>query len=324
VKQKLEPAFPDQPIKPATFPDSKGEAEYLIYERKDGTKDVVIDTTQSQANRIEPLFFRSGMVPDHTVLVNGESVPLVDIGHRIADFVVRYSDAAEDVKTAITALQANNPEPLARLAPTSLLFGFWDSRDPNEVRTRSPRLIQSTIIAHDVTSVPNAGAYKKSVERFDDLTNEQLSAEGMNDCLFSGLGGVIVEGEIIRTAQLNVRAIRSFKPEVQQYLLGLGLFAITGPASLNLRDGCNLVATSTVVEVMNEDGTRSTLSVTYEDAKAFGQQVATTFGVAPARQFVYDEKRAKSGVLARDAKKVEKKARKSDKAKKGEAATAAA
>jgi hypothetical protein len=63
VKQTLEPAFADQPIKPSTFPSKDGTAEYLVYERKNGTKDAVIDTTQSQANAPQPSPFRYQLGP---------------------------------------------------------------------------------------------------------------------------------------------------------------------------------------------------------------------------------------------------------------------
>ena len=51
-------------------PTHDGVGQYVIYDNN-GVKDVVLDTHQSQANRIEPGFDNSGLIPTATVKVGG-------------------------------------------------------------------------------------------------------------------------------------------------------------------------------------------------------------------------------------------------------------
>src|SRR5947209_7198712 len=62
VKQKLAPAFDGDPIKPPTFLGNDDNAQYVMY-KNNGRSDVIIDTHQSQANRIEPIFDGTGLIP---------------------------------------------------------------------------------------------------------------------------------------------------------------------------------------------------------------------------------------------------------------------
>src|ERR1700733_3731445 len=117
VKQTLEAAFPDEPLKPSTFPDKDGVGQYLIYDNS-GMKDVVLDTHQSQANRIEPTFDNSGLIPDSTVRVGEETRPLTAIGHRLADAVVRFSNQSGVVEAAFQAVSKGNATVIAKLSPT--------------------------------------------------------------------------------------------------------------------------------------------------------------------------------------------------------------
>jgi CRISPR-associated protein Csb1 len=195
VKQVLEPAFIDEPLKPSTFPGDDGVGQYVIYQNGD-VKDVVLDTHQSQANRIEPSFNGSGLIPDSVVKVGDESLPLTEVGHRLADAVVRFSNQAPIVEAALLAFTKGDAVPVAKLAPTSLLFGLWDSR---KTGTKIVRLFNSEIRGHNVIEVPASGQFISSVPRLEDQVTKDLSSEGLLDCPYSGLGGVIVKGEITRT-----------------------------------------------------------------------------------------------------------------------------
>jgi CRISPR-associated protein Csb1 len=317
VKQVLEPAFTDEPIKPPTYPDADGVGQYVIYDNN-GVKDVVLDTHQSQANRIEPGFDRSGLIPDSVVKVGEESLPLTQVGHRLADAVVRFSNQAPIVEAALLAFTKGDPIPVAQLAPTSLLFGMWDSR---KTRTKIVRLFNSEIRGHNVIEVPASGQFISSVPRLEDHVTKNLSSEGLLDCPYSGLGGVIVKGEITRTVWLNVRGIRKYETkELQNYILGLGLFALTYPVDLDLREGCNLVATKTTVSAFNEDGTRSEITLTHADAVEFATKAAKAFGVGDALEFIYDTNVANISAAGKaEAKEATAKAKKSGKAKAVEA-----
>jgi CRISPR-associated protein Csb1 len=292
VKQKLAPAFDGDPIKPPTFLGNDDNAQYITYQNN-GRRDVIIDTHQSQANRIEPIFDGTGLIPDSTVKVGDQSVPLTALGHRVADAALRFSDAEESITAAFTAYLNGNTEPLAKLAPTSLLFGAWDSR--GNPKAKVARAVRAEIRATDVSEpISVLGQYRASVER-PEGTDKELSAEGLLDCPTNGLGGVIVNGEIVRTVQLNVRAVRKLGSEaLQNYILGLGLVALLAPADLDLREGCNLVVHSTAVEAVNEEGTRAPFEMTYQQALDFAKQATQVFGVGPARQFTYSEAKVKS------------------------------
>jgi CRISPR-associated protein Csb1 len=319
VKQTLEAAFPDEPLKPSTFPDKDGVGQYLIYDNA-GVKDVVLDTHQSQANRIEPALNGTGLVPDSTIKVGEETIFLTEAGHRLADAVVRFSDKAALVEAALQGFSKGNATKVAKLAPTSLLFGLWDSR---KTFTKIVRLFNSEIRAHNVIEVPSAGQFVSSVPRLEDQVTKDLSTEGLLDCPYSGLGGVIVKGEITRNARLNIRGIRSLHganaeetAKLQQYVLALGLFALTYPVSGDLREGCNLVATNTTYSTFAEDGTRSDIALKHEDVLAFAKKAAKEFGVGEAIEFVYDPSAAHASALGRaDAKEEKTKTKKSGKAK---------
>jgi len=317
VRQVLEPAFSDEPIKPPTYPDDDGVGKYVIYDNN-GVKDVVLDTHQSQANRVEPGFNNSGLIPDSTVKVREETKNLTEVGHRLADAVVRFSNQAPIVEAALLAFTKGDAVPVAKLAPTSLLFGLWDSR---KTHTKITRIFSSEIRAHNIVEVPHSGQFVSSVPRLENQVTKDLSSEGMLDCPYSGLGGVIVKGEITRTVRLNVRGIRKFKTkELRDYVLGLGLFALTYPVNLDLREGCNLVATKTTVSAFNEDGTRSEIALTHADAVEFATKAAKAFGVGEALEFIFDTNVANISAAGKaEAKEATAQAKKSGKPKATEA-----
>ena len=91
------------------------------------------------------------------------SANLLDVGHRIADGAVRFSGLREEVTTAIEALRDKaNAGPLAKLAPTSLIFGFWDSR-PETTMYKFGRMLSSTIRATNVDIVKRSAQFNPSL-----------------------------------------------------------------------------------------------------------------------------------------------------------------
>lgn len=310
VRQTLSPAFEGDPIKPPTFAGNDNEPTYVVYDNK-GRRDCIIDTQPSQANRIEPVFDGSGLIPDSTVKIGDKTVPLTALGHRVADAALRFSNGAKAVTAALDAAFCGDYVPLAKLAPTSLLFGAWDSR--GNVKIKLTRVVRAEIRATDVSEpIAVLGQFRSSVDRPAEGDNKELSAEGLLDCPTNGLGGVVVSGEVTRSVQVNVRAIRKFGDTVlQDYILGLGLVALLAPADLDLREGCNLVIASTIAEAVNEDGTRTPFKMTYDEAFEFAKKSAGKFGVGAARQFVYDE----ANIAAKIASRTEERNKKADKAK---------
>jgi CRISPR-associated protein Csb1 len=166
---------------------------------------------------------------EKTVKVN-----LLDIGHRIADGAVRFSELRDEVTKAIVAMREDrNAEPLTRLAPTSLVFGFWDSR-PDTTMFKCGRLLRSEIRATNVAYVKRSAQFNPAFdptlvgladELPEDADQQQSSDEGSGkagdgkDPLSKlGLraapavnthGGIRVYGQITRRTQINLVNLRS-------------------------------------------------------------------------------------------------------------------
>src|SRR5438094_3265146 len=112
---------------PATFAAGDNfPGGYNIDSVGDGKNVCLIDSVGSQANRIEPLFARekyAGLVPQVTVKAGEKSVNLLEAGHRAGDAIVRCSALQKDLQDAFKTLLKGNAEALAKIAPTSLVFG---------------------------------------------------------------------------------------------------------------------------------------------------------------------------------------------------------
>src|SRR3954471_11094533 len=93
---------------------------------------------------------------------DGRKINLLEIGHRVADGAVRYSKFADLASKAISALDKHgNAAELARIAPTSLVFGFWDSRDS---QFRYGRVLTSTIRATNVAVLKRSAQFNPAID----------------------------------------------------------------------------------------------------------------------------------------------------------------
>lgn len=242
----------------------------------------IIDTVGAEANRIEPLFKPekcggkyAGLVPQVKVKVRctvpGKerewTVNLLDAGHRAGDAVIRFTAIGELIFEAFKAYaETGDAEKLARIAPTSLVFGVWDSRGTQE---KIARIFRSVVRASNVTRLSRSAQYFRSLKYVEnglvpedlDVKDEEknpLSQEGFNDNPAGGApGGVIVRGEIRRDMTINLSALRRLRVpspndptendaektlKLRRYILGLSLVAATAPTEdrYNLREGCQL------------------------------------------------------------------------------------
>lgn len=215
-------------------PDSKRDKDekrdnqkpgYQIDRFPDGTNICEIDSIQSQSNRIEPQFktIKDGkLVPQITIEVGTQTVNLLDAGHRAADAVVRMSSLAAEFHKAWIAAKSGDLFELATLAPTTIVFGAWDSRSS---QAKLQRLIKAHIRATNVLErtrsaqyTPAAdyaglGAIDESVNVGEDDKNN-LSQEGMKHALSTQtVGGVVLTGtsKLFRTVNLNLAAIRQLR-----------------------------------------------------------------------------------------------------------------
>ena len=147
------------------FPPTYAEVGYNIDKLSDGTAVATVDSVGAQANRMEPIFKSGPGEPEIAKLVpqididlgNGKSLSTLDAGHRLGDAIIRSSSLAKEAQQAFnTFLDLGDSTPIAKLSPTSLVFGVWDSRD---TQAKLPRIVQSVIRAWDVDSLKRSAQY---------------------------------------------------------------------------------------------------------------------------------------------------------------------
>lgn len=306
LRQKLLPVEADENGRGVIFPPTYVDIGYNIDALADGTRVATIDTVGSQANRLEPIFRSTGkdadgnelnplarLVPQIEIILHRadgkegnrkqdgevghiEKRSLLDLAHRSADAVVLASPTlAPEVAKAFEALRnKGNAAPLAAIAPTSLVFGVWDSR--GGTGEKRPRLVRSIIRAWDVEVLHSAAQFnsvwkalseeqKQALEKEAKAKKIRLSVKGFADApatfrtdknqFINGapnpearvLGGVLAKGRIERDVTINLVALRGIRgkdatetTQVQKYLLSLALLAATEDLDLFLREGCLL------------------------------------------------------------------------------------
>jgi len=316
----------DAVIFPPTFAaDGAGKSGYNIDTGDDKTPSIaILDTVGSQANRMEPLFKRVGehdtpyskLVPQIKIKAgNRPPVHLLDAGHRAADAIARYSPLGPKLKEAFEAYQVNGDATrLAKLAPTSLVFGAWDSRGTG---AKLPRIVEATIRAFDVKELKRSAQYNPPVDYIglgllDDAEDKKVldaaSELGFRHAPAAGThGGVIVRGEIRREAILSLVALRSIGPaghngvSLRRYVLGLALLAMVHDREHNLRQGCLLVADREkppVWESVYHDGRREAFVPDCNAALEFAQGSAQAFVVGQGDVVQFDQNAANAAIKA--------------------------
>jgi CRISPR-associated protein Csb1 len=222
---------------------------------------------------------------------------------------------------------------MARVAPTSLVFGVWDSRD---TQAKLPRLVSSTIRAFDVQRLRRSAQYNPPIdyashEVFSEEDKAKAEGDPKNPLAKRGFvhvpavgshGGVIAKGGIRRDATLSLAALRLLTAgqnseetlKLRRYILGLSLVAFTANASTYLRQGTNLVPDIDVPRTLtqvNSDGKRPEFTVTHADAIDFARVAAKAFGVNQEKLEVeFDKNLAKTDVTEGESKAVAKAAAK--------------
>jgi CRISPR-associated protein Csb1 len=327
---------PEGVVFPATYAASEDrtfKGGYNIDTFPDGRSVCLIDSVGSQANRIEPKFAEApydGLVPQVVIKAGEKRVNLLHAGHRAGDAIARCSGIGDELKHAFTAVLQGDSEPLARVAPTSLVFGVWDSRD---TQAKLPRLLTSTIRAFDVQELHRSAQYVPAVEYVeaglledaaDKKTEDLYSSRGFKHVPASwSHGGVIARGGIRRDATLHLVALRQLnagsqaqREKLQRYILGLAVVAFTMPSSGYLRQGTSLVLNPDQrgeLVAVSRDGSRTDVAVSHDDALAFARDAAKAFGIANAREIEFLVGRAKEDVSAEAAGRKSKPAKKSAK-----------
>lgn len=311
--------FPDQEVigeAAAEMSKKDSKSKPLIDLFPNSPNVCLIDTVGSQANRIEPIFADekyAALIPQVTVQAGEKSVSILEAGHRAGDALMRCSELQEELQTAFKEVLRGDAKPLAKIAPTSLVFGVWDSRD---TQAKLPRLISSTIRAMDVRRLTRSAQFTPATEYVaeglldepkDKKAADAYSERGFNHVPATGThGGVIATGGIRRDAALSLAALQLLSAgdeegtlALRRYILGLSLVALTANTSAYLRQGCILVLDPDNPPVLQEvyrNGKRKDANLSHDDALAFAADAAKAFGVGEDRTVAFDKQRAKADV----------------------------
>lgn len=316
------------------FPPTYADIGYAIDTLSDGTKVATIDSVGSQANRIEPIFKRAAtgrsenplaaLVPQIDIAIgNDRTVSILDAGHRLGDALIRSSDLADEARAAFKLYQDNgDASALASLAPTSLVFGAWDSRD---TQAKLPRILQSVIRAWDVDVLHRAAQYVPAIDYskldvFGDDDKKAAEGDPKNPLAKKGfvavpavwrnaaekekvLGGVVVRGEIRRDVTINLVALRRLGGEngaaLRRYVLGLALVAAAEPPEAFLRQGCLLTPAPNGASdwaMVARTGERTPIALDAEHALKIAREAANAFGIGPDRSATFDPGRARDAL----------------------------
>jgi len=336
LREKLVPVEGDEAVVfPPTyaFSERREGPPYAINQLSDGKKVVQMDSVGSQANRMEPLFLRSkpgmppnplaDLVPQIDFAIEPElEISLLDVGHRLGDALVRSSTLKEDAESAFAAFLTNGDAgPIAKLAPTSLVFGAWDSRGEG---AKLPRLVQSVIRAWDVDPLTRSAQYSPAINYakfavFSDEEKEKAEGNPKSPLAQRGFvevpavdthGGVVVRGSIYRDVTVNLVALRQLGSpnsgmELRRYVLGLALVAATEPQEAFLRQGCLITpepgagGTWTLIQ---RNGLREAVVLDADVALRFARRAAAAYGVGQDRKVAFSRDRAKADLPKKDLK----------------------
>jgi CRISPR-associated protein Csb1 len=321
-----------QPLQPVEgpggvfFPPTFADVGYNVDTLSDGTRVALIDSVGSQANRIEPMFaaepYRSlvpqiGIAYGDPVTGTAGRFSILEAGHRLGDAAVRSTALHDAARAAFRALlSANDATPIAKLAPTSLVFGVWDSRD---TMAKVPRIVQSVIRAWDISELTRSAQFTPAFDyaALDVFSEEEKQkAEGKKESPLAQRGfihvpagrthgGIVARGPILRDVTINLVALRrlggSNAEDLRRYIFGLALVAATQPLDPFLRQGCLLVPDADQPAGWTHvarSGVRTPLEISEEVALQYALAAAERFGVGEDQEVAFDKKLAKLDVSA--------------------------
>ena len=324
-----QPLLPVEGPGSVIFPPTYADVGYNIDELSDGTKIAVIDSVGSQANRMEPVFLPASsdepqnplasLVPQIDITYdNKKSVSILEAGHRLGDAVIRSTALKDKAKNAFKAfLDRKDAAPLAKLAPTSLVFGVWDSRG---TLAKLPRIVQSTIRAEDVDVLTRSAQYSPpldyaELEVFTEAVKQKQQGDPKSALAKRGFvhvpavkthGGIIARGPILRGVTINLIALRRLEgengQELRRYILGLALVAGTTPMDGFLRAGCLLTldpGEKGQWHSVARSGERVPVNLNEGTALSYARRAADAFGVGDSDCVVFCKKLAVADTKAK-------------------------
>lgn len=323
LKQKLLPVEGDGGV---IFPPTYADVGYNIDTLGDGTKVATIDSVGSQANRMEPIFasepYRKLVPQIDITYAEDRKISIMEANHRLGDAVIRSTRLEQPAQEAFKLfLEKGDASGIAKLAPTSLVFGVWDSRDTG---AKLPRIVQAVVRAWNVDPLTRSAQFNpaldySALEVFSE--DEKQKAEGKRESPLAqrgfvhvpatgGLGGIVARGAIERDVTVNLVALRRLRggdgDSLRRYVLGLSLVAAIEPLDGFLRQGCLLVpdlAHPAAWEVVARNGARTSVHLGSKEVVAYAEKMATSFGVGESQTVAFEKVLAKA-----DVKKADKKA----------------
>jgi CRISPR-associated protein Csb1 len=211
---------------------------------------------------------------------------------------------------------------LAKLAPTSLVFGVWDSRDTS---AKLPRIVQSVVRAWNVDVLTRSAVYSPPVDYSAlEVFSEEDKAKQENDPKSplakrgfvhhpagSAPGGVVARGPIVRDVTINLVALRRLNgkteaAKLRSYILGLSLVAATEPGEGFLRQGCLVTpdpSTPSHWEAVGRDGVRTPVNLAPTEALSYAVRAAESFGVGESKPVRFEKSLAKADLVDSSKKK---------------------
>ena len=298
LRQTLEPVEGrDVPIFPPTYPPNRDrknhrfDTPYTINESTHGTWVCDLDSVQSQANRMETAFtgMLADVIPHHVVQAGNRQADLTALPHRVADASIRATNFAERIRSCFEAIESGDPVPLARIAPTSLVYGAWDSRDTH---VRLPRAVRSEIRAYDVSiftrSAQYSGTFEQDILGLNDREWKKGAEVGFAPTpSVDQPGGILVRGEIVQAASILLNVLRKYRTAdasdvLPAYLLGLALGAlVTTGREYHLRSGCALVpAAPGEWQSVSSTGQRQAVEIYSDAILSEGRELAVQWAEA--------------------------------------------
>ena len=295
-----------------------------------------IDSVGSQANRMEPIFKASSslqgeteaakLVPQVEITYGKEKVvSILEAGHRLGDALVRSSSLKDKAQDAFQQfVDRGDASAIARLAPTSLVFGVWDSRDTH---AKLPRVVQAVIRAWDVVELKRSAQYNPPIdyaalEVFSEEEKAKQEGNPKSPLAERGFvhvpavgspGGVLARGAIERDVTVNLVALRRLDGEsgaaLRRYILGLSLVAATAPMDAFLRQGCLLTqdpASPGQWTAIDRQGRRSAVGLSHTVAFDYAAASAQYFGKGQDVRATFNKDFAREDLKQIDKKKAGK------------------
>ncbi len=327
LRQKLLPVEGEGGVFfPPTYAHGDKASPYVIDTLSDGTKVAQVDSVGSQANRMEPLFRKSrdgqsanplaSLVPQVEIDIgNARPVSILEAGHRLGDAIVRSSELHQAARDAFVLFQSTgDASAIAKLAPTTLVFGAWDSRD---TQAKLPRIVQAVIRAWDVDDLTRSAQYnppadyaaldvfsEEDKQKAEGNTKSPLAQQGFVHVPAVGAhGGIVARGGIFRDVTVNLIALRQIGGEqgelLRRYVLGLALVAAVEEQDGFLRQGCLLTldpASPGEWQSVERSGRRSTIALEPATVRSYAGAAASAFGVGKDRCVKFSKERARADV----------------------------